>query len=82
MKVRIYDPKTGRQLGFNTDQIPSWKTGNLVNLSGERVEGFCIHLFTADGRETIIQHDQGGVELLDALMTDFMPLNAPPTELP
>lgn len=82
MKVRVCNPRNGKWQAFNTDHITKWFTDKLVNRGGDRVPGFSIHVFTTDGRETVIFHDQGGEELLQALETEFFPLNEPPVEEP
>ena len=79
MKIRVYHPTNGKQMAFNTDHITKWFTDKLVNpRTNERVPGFSIHVFTDDGRETVIYHDQGGVELLEVLEADFLALNNKP----
>lgn len=83
MRLRVYNPRNGKQQAFNTDHITKWFTDKLVNRSsGERVPGFSIHVFTDDGRETIIYSDQGGEELLQALETEYYSLNDPPVDEP
>lgn len=82
MRLRVYNPKNGKQQAFNTEHITKWFTDRLVNRANERVPGFSIHVFTVDGRETIVYHDQGGEELLKALETEYYPLNDAPVEEP
>lgn len=82
MKVRIYNPNTGHAQAFNTDHIARWHTSQLVNRTGDPVPGFAIRVFTSDGRETVVHSDQGGEELLQALETEYYPLNDVPVEEP
>jgi|GEM_PF-5939299 len=77
-KIRIYDPKNNKQLGLNTDHVSRFFVDNLVNREGERVPGFCLHVFTIDEKEFKIYHDRGGAELLEVLEIEFFPLNMPP----
>lgn len=82
MKVRVYNPQTGKILAFNTDQVTKWETDNLVKAgTNERAPGFALHIHLADGSKAIVYHDRGGQELLEALKADFIPLNEPPKEL-
>lgn len=77
-KIRIYDPKNGKQLGLNTDHVSRFFVDNLVNREGERVSGFCLHVYTIDEKEFKVYHDRGGLELLEVLETEFFPMNKPP----
>ncbi len=67
MKLTIHTET--KPMGINTEHITHWIYANLVNRnSGEQTEGFCLHLFMVNGKELLIYHDQGGEELLRALL--------------
>lgn len=78
-KIRIYNPKNGRQHGLNTDHVTKFIVDHLVDIhTNKRVEGFCIHVFTSDGKEFRVNDDRGGLELLELLEAEFYPLNKRP----
>lgn len=82
-KVRVFHPRNGKQQAFNTDHITKWFTDQLVDPQTyeSATGGFSIHIFTDDGRETVIYHDQGGKELLEVLENEFFPLNEDPEQV-
>ena len=78
-KIRIHNPRNGKQLGINTDNIASWRTDYLVKVgTDERAEGFSLTIQAVDGNKITAYHDQGGQELLEILEVEFYPLNEKP----
>lgn len=76
-KVRVYNPRNGKQLGINTEHITEFRTDYLVKAgTDERVEGYALHIQLVDGRKVTVYHDQGGRELLEMLELEFYPLNS------